>query len=78
MKTAHCQSDCVHFGEMILFFKMKFTELLNQKCTNGQNGIELEKVNESIEQSIETLCGRIGEGSVMLLADIYCDIYCAM
>lgn len=57
---------------------MKFTELLSQKYTNGQNGIELEKVNESIEQSIETLCGRIGEGSIMLLADIYCDIYCTM
>ena len=31
---------------------MKFTELLSKKCTNDQNGSEIGKVNESIEQSL--------------------------
>lgn len=58
---------------------MKFTELLSKKCTNDQNGSELGKVNESTELSLfEIFCARVGEGSAVMLADIYHDIYCTV
>ena len=50
MKVAHCQIDCLDFWETV--YQNEIHRTLSKKCTSNQNGSELGKVNESIEQSL--------------------------